>query len=392
MISTDTTNKLTFPTNSSGNCAPSKSTANPSVEVKPFVVVPSRCSSHFCSSCGGAKSRELRGQLAQAISSWTKVMMIPLTLDQKKFGSGEDAFLFVREKRAIGRFVRELKRKKIVHCSKYFASLEFHANGYPHWHILIDHSQELDNSLLHGLWFQVLGLEVLERVSHASVHTKRYDVDIACQTAIDISAYVTKRVAAPNWVLDFEGQVRKYTTSKNFFSRKRRQTNLRKERSNLSAVNPNRVMKTLRQKTSRCRKGNVKLLQRLPQKYSSGADKCRFKSELPFSIQEVCKILGISEENRVFIDRSELNLLNCARTRLRNGRGSRIRPALINADIGKKSKGICSLIWLHLPDVHCQPLIHRSEVPLISTCRTRTYGRLFTERASNTGSLRIFSC
>jgi hypothetical protein len=67
---------------------------------------------------------------------WDEARTITLTLDRLKVGSGADAYLWFRKKRALGRFIQNLKRHGII-VKDWAGVMEFHVDGTPHWHLLV---------------------------------------------------------------------------------------------------------------------------------------------------------------------------------------------------------------------------------------------------------------
>jgi hypothetical protein len=59
-----------------------------------------------------------------------------LTLDRNKVGVGADAYIWLREKKALGRFFVNLGRHG-VEVKDWAGQIEFHKDGTPHFHLLI---------------------------------------------------------------------------------------------------------------------------------------------------------------------------------------------------------------------------------------------------------------
>lgn len=96
-----------------------------------------RCGHAWCPTCwdrGGKKDVVARmGKL-----NWEKVRHIVLTVDRDKFDGPENSFDYLTEKRAVGNFIRNLERTDGIKINDWIASLQWHDDGYPHWHILIE--------------------------------------------------------------------------------------------------------------------------------------------------------------------------------------------------------------------------------------------------------------
>jgi len=82
---------------------------------------------------------------------WKKTRQLTLTVNPDLFDSGSAAIMYIRENRTTGEFIRRLKRGvktkvgnkwiekyKPVKISRWAWFLEWHANGFPHYHIFIE--------------------------------------------------------------------------------------------------------------------------------------------------------------------------------------------------------------------------------------------------------------
>lgn len=79
------------------------------------------------------------------------VFGITVTFDPTLFESPEHCYRWLMESRVIAQYVRSLKRAGVIHSEHYFAVLEFHKSGWPHWHILVD-ANEIKKELLQKYW------------------------------------------------------------------------------------------------------------------------------------------------------------------------------------------------------------------------------------------------
>lgn len=99
-----------------------------------------RCGSQWCSRCRskalGAFHERLKGM------NWKRVRHLMLSIDPKKFESGEEAYIFIVAEEIISGLIRNLKRTIKVKVVDWVYSLEFHDSGFPHWHIMIEVGEE----------------------------------------------------------------------------------------------------------------------------------------------------------------------------------------------------------------------------------------------------------
>jgi len=97
------------------------------------------CSSVWCKDCYRRKGGSRRFAEKLAKMDFKKVRQVVLTVDPKKFPSGPQvAFEYLRDRKALPDFIRDLQRYGGVDIARYQWVLEWHTNGYPHWHVFIE--------------------------------------------------------------------------------------------------------------------------------------------------------------------------------------------------------------------------------------------------------------
>jgi hypothetical protein len=87
---------------------------------------------------------------------WRKTRMLTLTFDRAITGAGEEAYVWYREKKPIGRFIQNLGRAG-VKVEDWTCNLEWHDDGTPHFHLLIQVSKsgragQIGQELIHRCW------------------------------------------------------------------------------------------------------------------------------------------------------------------------------------------------------------------------------------------------
>jgi len=129
----------------------------------------SKCNSVWCPACSkGVLSQRISHDMAQF--DWKRTREIVLTIDPALFKSGQKAFEYVKEHKLLAHFVRNLQRgKKIkagkrwvtkyrpVSISKWIWFLEWHSDGRPHWHLIIESNQYgrfamIGQDMIHHYW------------------------------------------------------------------------------------------------------------------------------------------------------------------------------------------------------------------------------------------------
>ncbi len=199
------------------------------------------CQSRFCSECTTRLGVELREKVREVVKDWKSPLMWTLTLNPELFESARSGFFHVRDVRAISRLVRQLRKDGVLNGRHYFVVIEWHKNGWPHWHLLVD-SNFVSHDRLKEIWgrFQPdgvqpshakkclcdecmgwrKGLEPLLRPSMGSVWFSPPFNGDGAHAANYATKYLLKTPEHPypDWVLDAEGiKIARYSTSRGFF-------------------------------------------------------------------------------------------------------------------------------------------------------------------------------
>lgn len=92
------------------------------------------CRSVWCETCSARSptNQAITGYLSRL--DWHKIRHIILTLDRAY--NAEEGYEDIRKTKALPRLVRHLTGGS----SRYLWALEWHADGYPHWHLLLEGS------------------------------------------------------------------------------------------------------------------------------------------------------------------------------------------------------------------------------------------------------------
>ncbi|HQY89400.1 MAG TPA: hypothetical protein PK402_12180, partial [Tepidisphaeraceae bacterium] len=111
------------------------------------------CKNWFCSRCCTSLGLNLRRKLLPIIERWKHPMMLTLTIDPQLFESPDAAFRFVTDRSCIGRTMQHLRRAGVLNGVHWFAVIEWQANGWPHWHLLVD-ADRIPFDVLTAAWNQ----------------------------------------------------------------------------------------------------------------------------------------------------------------------------------------------------------------------------------------------
>jgi len=99
-----------------------------------LAVTKCRCGSSWCPSCFTSRSSKvIKDHLSQM--DHKKVRFIMLSVDRSRYATGEDAFKALTERKAIAGLIRNLNRYADGSISKWQWVLEWHEDGFPHWHV-----------------------------------------------------------------------------------------------------------------------------------------------------------------------------------------------------------------------------------------------------------------
>src|SRR5262249_45270543 len=110
------------------------------------------CKSRFCLHCCGHQGRLLKGRLVPALKTFHGgLMMLTLTVDPELFDSPEAAYWYCRDKRSVAELVRALYKAGHLKSKRFFCVVEFHANGWPHFHVLVE-SSRIPHKVLAQFW------------------------------------------------------------------------------------------------------------------------------------------------------------------------------------------------------------------------------------------------
>lgn len=126
---------------------------NPSdQDLDTFEVATCGCDCWYCPDCCRQKGMKLRARLIPVLHTFSSIMMLTLTVDPLLFPSPQDAYFYIRRKRAIGELIRTLDRSGYLATRRYFCVVEFQRDTeQAHFHLLIE-SSFLPKSIVDERW------------------------------------------------------------------------------------------------------------------------------------------------------------------------------------------------------------------------------------------------
>lgn len=115
-----------------------------------------RCMSPWCPCCFKLYVAPVIARCFQDMN-WQAVRMITLTIDREQFSDGEAAYEHMKKTGAIAAMCRNFVRFAGKEIKKWMWILEWHADGYPHWHLVIEMRQSgkqsmIGQEIIHKYW------------------------------------------------------------------------------------------------------------------------------------------------------------------------------------------------------------------------------------------------
>lgn len=129
-----------------------------------LVVNSCRCQSAWCPVCRASRfPRLFSRRIKSGNFDFQHTRMITLTLSRDYWKDGWFAWEKITKEKRIFKFLRLLDREREI--KDWLWVLEWHADGFPHWHILITFADigMVGGGVLRDLWKDALGLPLLSR-------------------------------------------------------------------------------------------------------------------------------------------------------------------------------------------------------------------------------------
>lgn len=96
------------------------------------------CGTVWCKCCFVKKGGSKRFSDRLKMMDYKSTRQVVLTTDPKKFKDGQDCFETLRDSGALHQFIHNLTRTSGVKIKDWAWNLEWHSNGFPHWHMFIE--------------------------------------------------------------------------------------------------------------------------------------------------------------------------------------------------------------------------------------------------------------
>lgn len=180
------------------------------------------CRSRFCEDCAVPLGLNLRRRLLKVLMTFSSVQMWTLTVDPKLFSSPYECYEYVRSRRCVAELVRELRKRGVLSSGRYFVVCEFQRNGMPHWHLILD-SRHVPFDLVCEVWNRYrpkdAGPREGNRPGFGGVRFSKVDFESVEHAVNYVVKYIIKTPVDgwPAWVLEYEGQLRRYSASRGFW-------------------------------------------------------------------------------------------------------------------------------------------------------------------------------
>ena len=181
------------------------------------------CGSWFCANCCLSQGIKLKERLKVHLRSFNSLMMLTLTIDPELFESPQAAFEYVSKRRCISVMIQRLDRWGLLQSRRYFCIIEWQANGWPHWHVLVE-SEHIPFDKLCEAWnrnyWDWRHRVSLGRPGFGSVRFSVPKFKSSDRAAGYACAYLTKHPqhGYPAWVMDRPTRcIHRYQTSRGFW-------------------------------------------------------------------------------------------------------------------------------------------------------------------------------
>lgn len=80
---------------------------------------------------------------------WRRVRHIIFTIDRENYDSPESAFDDIMQRELFSQLIHNLKRTKDIEIIDWANTLEFHGDGFPHWHMFVEVSKVFRDGQIH---------------------------------------------------------------------------------------------------------------------------------------------------------------------------------------------------------------------------------------------------
>ena len=145
---------------------------------------------------------------------WQRVRTLTLTIDPSQWSSGQEAFEHIRDHKALSQMIKNLKRGDGYRITDYLWVLEWHTNGFPHWHVFIEVEKKgkagmIDFKHTDARWAYGASHD---GYIHNQEHWERY------LSYVEKKGYFGKgekesQLELPEWALEVEYRIRKWSAS-----------------------------------------------------------------------------------------------------------------------------------------------------------------------------------
>jgi hypothetical protein len=223
LLNTNNTVVLQNPLHNHGDLRYRETKAPTSAEVtrRDILIAPCRCRSWHCPKCHERKAELFRQKCLPILHTFRDILLLTLTIDRKCFTDPQSAFLYLRDNRCIGELMRKLKDSTNpdirIHSDRYLKVLEWQADGWPHYHVVVEASY-ISHEALTTYWNSLS--PCASPMGHVYVSSRHQNQHMGNpETAL---RYLTKwENPVPEWLLDMKITVRKYEASRSFFKNTR---------------------------------------------------------------------------------------------------------------------------------------------------------------------------
>jgi hypothetical protein len=284
-------------------------------------LIGAKCRCRFCPKCCIRLGIALKDRLNRGLVHFGSLLMITLTVDPKLYPNPEACLRDVRDRRCVAKLVKKLHELGHLRSRRWAFVLEFQRNTeMPHWHLLVE-ADFIPFDDLKSVWnaFRPKGAPPVEgnAPGFGTCRISKSHFSGPSHAANYVTKYLTKMPANgwPEWVLDFKGQIRLFSTSRDFFTASEGTKPTRENKP--KQQEPKRQCRTVRERTGSCG-DEATLMQRVRVVDESGnvTERRLFLGTLTMSMDEAKTALlyPLGEGSTISLARAEvLSLTEYAR-------------------------------------------------------------------------------
>lgn len=172
-----------------------------------------KCNKVFCPQCSRYHHNEYLNRIK--ILNYKYLRHVILTIDPKKYSASLDSYRFLTKQ--VSYFIKDLKRYEKLNIIRYIKVLEFHKNGLPHFHLLIelDRIGMINKEVIEKHWqYGLVWEDYFKDLNHWNKFTGYFQKQGYIEHKGESKQH---QLSLPEWGLKTNEVIRKFIYSFNYF-------------------------------------------------------------------------------------------------------------------------------------------------------------------------------